>query len=271
MGRGKEKRRRFLAENPYCCFCGGSAPTTEVDHFPARAFFRDRSWPEGLEFPSCFNCNHVSSKDELLVAWLSRARIRGDSMSSTDVREFKDLLDGVKREFPGLIENMKASTTHRVRREAKKTYNLELPEGASLLDVPVVSVTDPRVQDAIFNVGRKLALALYYKHFKIPLSPGGGVGVVWYSNVQMDKGDVPPELAALLTEFPSVKRGNADLSDQFFYRFRSGEKESKRMASFLAGFHTSFAVVGFMSDVITELQIVVPGGVARAYPPYRWP
>jgi hypothetical protein len=37
----------FKAEHPFCCFCGGQAPTEQIDHVPPCSIFDDRIWPEG--------------------------------------------------------------------------------------------------------------------------------------------------------------------------------------------------------------------------------
>jgi hypothetical protein len=68
----QQRRRKFFAEHPVCCFCGGRSAAVEEDHFPSRALFRERVWPEGYAFPACVKCNRVTSDDELIVAVLSR-------------------------------------------------------------------------------------------------------------------------------------------------------------------------------------------------------
>jgi len=56
MGQARRRRAaldRFLAEDPVCCFCGGSRAAETGDHVPGRAIFLERKWPEGYLFPAC--------------------------------------------------------------------------------------------------------------------------------------------------------------------------------------------------------------------------
>jgi hypothetical protein len=47
IGDSKRRKNKFLAEHPWCCFCGGSEKATTEDHQPARSLFDGRRWPEG--------------------------------------------------------------------------------------------------------------------------------------------------------------------------------------------------------------------------------
>jgi hypothetical protein len=67
------KRQRFLADHPFCCFCGGTVAATTTDHVPNKAFFVNRDWPEGYEFPACSNCQGNSRVSELVCAAVVRA------------------------------------------------------------------------------------------------------------------------------------------------------------------------------------------------------
>src|SRR5262245_13493291 len=47
IGDSKRRKNKFLAEHPWCCFCGGSEKAITEDHQPARSLFDGRGWPEG--------------------------------------------------------------------------------------------------------------------------------------------------------------------------------------------------------------------------------
>ena len=72
MGNKKRRKEKFLLGHPWCCFCGGNTPSVEWDHFPSRAIFDDRKWPEGFVFPACSPCNSFSRRAESVIAFLSR-------------------------------------------------------------------------------------------------------------------------------------------------------------------------------------------------------
>ena len=267
MGRSKQRRLKFLADNPLCCFCGGRNVATEEDHFPSRALFRERIWPEGFVFPACAKCNDATSRDELLVAWLARLRVHNDTLSELDRREFTELRKGIERGFPGLLDAMH-SPSHRERRRARETYRHELPDEISLLEVPVLSGHDPRIHDAMNNVGRKLALAVYYRHFGDPLPDRGRVGIRWLTNAQIDQGVIPGEFAMLLTDVPTFSRAGVDLSEQFFYRYRTVEDGDHRVAVFFAGFNLSFGMIGAISN--NGKSLFADPGQAKEFSPYDW-
>ena len=233
---------------------------------PGRAFFRDRRWPDGFVFPACVKCNRATADDETIAAWLSRIMPEADN--SVTLEEFKKKTEAHFRYSPGLLESLNTKTTHRQRRQARKF--LKLPPDFPLLEVPVVSVEDDRVQDALINVGRKLALALYYMHTGTPVPRGGGVAVRWYSNYQIDSDEIPREMVNVLPHAGLVMNGKTDLRDQFFYRWGLGDLPDRKMMTFLALFHQSFGILGFMASDIGMLSPEGNGDKMKMFTPYDW-
>lgn len=74
----------------------------------------------------------------------------------------------------------------------------------------------------------------------------------WYTNLQLQNGEFPPELASSLPSFPRLERNNRDLSDQFFYRIGISKNADRMM--FLAMYRRSFAIVGFVSADASRLK-----------------
>lgn len=247
MGDKSRRRLKFLKQHPVCCFCGGSSPSEEEDHFPSKALFDEKQWPVGYSFPACARCNDITCKDEAIVAMLSR--MYPTPTTVTAEREFQKYTRAVARNFPGLLEAMQPSLQQLT--EARDKYGISPPAGGALKDMPVLSVRDARFHHAVRNFARKLGLALYYKHTKKILPANGGIGIRWYANVQVQADEIPRELAGVLPHFPRLERSVRDLSDQFFYRI--GIAGQDRMAAYLAIFRRSFAVVGFMRVEALEL------------------
>jgi hypothetical protein len=262
----REKEPGFFTKHPFCCFCGGTTKAVEKDHVPGRAFFRDRVWPDGFVFPACAKCNRATADDETIAAWL--ARLKPEADNSKTFEEFKKKTEAHFRYSPGLLQSLKDKTTHRQRRQARKFLNL--PPDYPLMEVPVVSVENDRVQDAMVSVGRKLALALYYKHTGTPVPRGGGVAVRWYSNYQIDNNEIPRDMAQVLPIAGVVMNGKTNLRDQFFYRYGLGEEPDRKMMTFLALFHESYGILGFMASKIEMLKPGSMGDKMKLFSPYEW-
>lgn len=196
---------------------------------------------------------------------LSRIRGAGNETAAA-TQEFRNCLAAVRKYFPGLLENMRPRT-HRELRDARKKWGLTLAPGQASTDLPLITLTDPRIQSAVLNFGVKLGLALYYKHAGQVLPTEGAVSVRWYSNLQVDNDAIPRELADVMPLFPKLERARTMLSDQFFYRI--GVVEEKTMATFLAMFRTAFALVGFAS--VDASDLMGNTGAFSVRPVYRWP
>jgi hypothetical protein len=184
----------------------------------------------------------------LIVALLARLRMRNDSGSAIDQKEVERLIPGIQREFPGLLESMSQDISVRARRTTREKLKIQLPDGSSALDVPVYSVRDQRFHDAVLNFGRKFGMALFYKRFLAPMPITGGIGVRWYSNVQVESGEIPSTFREVVPDLPKLERAKIDLSDQFVYRVGSAQEEGTRIGAFRADFHASFVIVGFFTD-----------------------
>ncbi len=247
-----------------CCFCGGITPATEEDHFPSRALFIARVWPEGYAFPACAQCNRATRHDEMIVALMSRLH-KMDPVTPLETEELRRCLAAVCREFPGLLESMMPKT-HRELRTARKKYGLTLQPGQASTDLPVIKVEDDRIHRAILNFGHKLGLALYYKQTGKPLPASGAVALRWYSNVQVESDAIPRQLADVLPRFPKLARGKTVLSDQFFYRI--GIAKEGTIGTFLAIFRSAFAIVRFVSVAASDFS--GDEGPMKVIPVYRW-
>lgn len=250
MGKKSDKNSAFLADNPICCFCGGSTLSEEIDHVPARVIFDQRQWPEGYAFPACVRCNRATRHDEQVVAML--CRVYPDSTTPEGQKEISERLRAVAANYPGLLEEMNPSI--RQVRSAIKKYQIDKPQGSTTTDMPFLFVGGPLVEKAVKRFGRKLFLALYYLHTGNILPCEGGVAIRWFSNLQMEAGELPGELAQVLQSIPSVERSRKDLSEQFFYRYVL--MENRLGGGFLAGFRQSFAILGLVFADRSDLPAI---------------
>ena len=219
----KKKRKRFLAQHPMCCFCGGATPATTVDHVPARAFFIDRRFPPGLEFPACLRCQNCTtdSEDVTRIVMSLNATSFNPAMLAT------------------VISNWDAFTRGMIQRKPKF---IEL--GASVAGNPLVGVgTD--VQDKIIENQRKVALALYYRITGKVLKSTQRMSFTFASPLD---GEMVAQHLQFLDRAPADNwASSARYSDQFRYRYRVFEKDAHGFVMYLATWiHGSVSFVLFL-------------------------
>lgn len=261
MGANARRKKAFLAAHPLCCYCGGTAPSTEPDHMPSRILFDSRKWPEGFEFPSCVACNRATRHDEQVIAMLSR--LYPDPVTPQGKAEVQERIRAVSHNYPGVLEEMRPSIEQLRRAEHK--YGIHPRPGETHDDLPLLSVSGPLVNAAVENFARKLFCALYYKHAEQVLPAGGGIAIRWYTNIQIDSEEIPRTLAGVLVGFPKLERARTSLDDQFFYRW--GIADTKAVAGFLAFFRKSFAILGYIHADASQFSI---GPDAHILRPYKW-
>ena len=259
MGTKSAHKKKFLAEHPLCCFCGGGVPSSELDHVPSRVFFASSQWPEGFVFPACARCNRATRHDEQVVAMLSW--MYPDPTTNKGKAEVHERIRAVAHNYPKVLLEMQPSA--RQLRNAVKIYGMKRNPGQSLSELPVLSAKGPLVNAAVENFSRKLFCALYYKHTKEILPKSGGIAIKWYSNVQIERDEIPRSIAPILPGFPKLERSRINLDDQFFYRW--GVEETKAEAAFLAFFRKSFAIVGYVNRDANDIELPANARIVRPY------
>lgn len=235
-----QRRANFFAEHPTCCFCGGDTPAVEEDHFPSRALFRDRQWPEGYVFPACKSCNEASRFDEQVIAFLVRIFPNIDSENGWE--ETNKLIKALVRNHKLLVDELWMSPTE--MRKTLRSLDIKKPAHIATSDIPLVSAKGALLNVAVQAFGRKLFLALYYMHTGEILPPLGGVSVRWYTNIQLAKNDITEDVRKLASRFPKLSRCSTSLHDQFFYQY--AVSDDAMGAVFIASFRRSFKMVGFV-------------------------
>lgn len=237
-GISKARRLRFLEKHPYCCFCGGSTSTETEDHIPARSLFDGRQWPEGYVFPACKSCNHLSSSDELLVAWLSRFQI-SDRMTSEQESKFESLCLKVQQRHPLIWHGIRELSRAQSRRLARDA-GIERLQATEL----TYAVTIPQeVMAAVQRYGVKIAKALHYKHTGRIVPTEAHVSAWSFTNAEALKSDIVPRVFAVLPGSPVLKRSNTHLEDQFHYQY--GIVEDGEASAFLISIRQSMVIASF--------------------------
>lgn len=221
MGDKSNRTSRFLKAHPRCCFCGGAAEATTIDHVPARTFFWKREGPEGFEFPACQSCQSATRIDELVFGFYARLMDRDDRRY--DERDASRLLAGVMNNAPSLLPKLDLS--QRLKRRALQDYGIDIPRGDFLEDVPLAGVPT-EFHSAATIVGRKLALATRYKELASIAEPDCRVLVRW-NQLQIPAGaDLFSQLEKILPHRTFGARVNTDIGDQFPMRGPSMSQSS---------------------------------------------
>jgi hypothetical protein len=213
------KNQRFLADHPYCCFCGGTVATMTADHVPNRAFFVNRDWPEGYEFPSCSDCQVGSRVSELVCAAVMRAAPAPNEFVVDEVaklfRGFSHNDPDAWKEFVGVERTsslvLPASVQRRLRR----------PDGSGVFNL------GPKIHAHIENYVTKQTKALYYMHVGQIVPVQAAVEYFTVSNAEIGE---PHERQIVAMKLPgeaklsrcSNARTKAPISDQFQYSYVLG-------------------------------------------------
>jgi hypothetical protein len=248
MGQRKQKKAAFLAQHPYCCFCGGRNPATTEDHVPGRSIFNERRWPEGYVFPACPQCNAATRFDEQVINLISR--FYPDSKTEIEIEEFREALTGIANNQPALLAELAPSLQEQERflPRYRAIFGGVPPAG----DLPIVRVSGPIVGASIANYARKLFSALHYKETDRIIPSGGGIFWRWWSNVQALEKKIPSDFVTMLTNIPKLKRQKEVLEDQF--RYKSLVSEDGSLGSYMATFRATFAIAGLIAFDATILE-----------------
>jgi hypothetical protein len=250
----KQAHKAILQAHPWCIYCGGLEPATTIEHMPPIGIFWGRQRPKGLEFPSCKFCNTGTRLSDLVASTVARTFPEPSTVAQRD--EVKKLLAAVGNNVPGLIEEMQ------VGRAGQKlaARDAPIPEGGGVL-----RADGPLVTKHLQIFAAKMGFALHFEAAGFPVPPEGGVQVMWFSNMQAIKGQIPESLLELLPSPRTLRQGTVNVSDQFQYSWAGPEEKGHRL--FYAVFRQSFSIaavsaldrsilLGKHSD---KFRVVVPG------------
>lgn len=243
MGKGRQLyKQNFLKKHPLCCFCGGVTPAEEIDHVPGRVFFRERQWPNGYEFPACIKCNRATRYEEKVIAYL--ARFNSDNEDETNEIEFARLQEDIAKHDPEFISDIRQSSANEIRHFLKER-NIEKSAGIATSDISLVKIGDV-VNKSVRKYGRKLFLALWFKHTGTVLPKLGGMHIAWMTNVSPEIDDTTlTAMFQILHGIPLIIKNSHHLHDQFTYRYMvttSGDG-----AGFFVWFRQSFGLLCTMN------------------------
>lgn len=254
MGAARRKRRRFLEEHPYCCFCGGGALATTIDHVPNRACFLGRAFPEGFEFPACGRCQDASRTDELAFAFA--VRMCDTNSANYDSDESDRAITGLANNLRHLLPNPFLSANE--KRRAWRGMGLAVPPGEIVADLPVVEI-NPAIHAHVLRYARKLAVALYYREKGRIAPPDRKIMAAWTQSSNQKGMRALRGFVEITPRATVGRRTNLDFGDQFNYHWDASD-EPDLMA----------ALVRFGQGVVLGTAVADPEAAARVGESKGW-
>lgn len=230
MGQAKKKKERFLQNHPSCCFCGGEAAATTIDHVPSRDCFKGRAFPETFEFPACENCQNSSRSDEQIFSFVVQMVDRNST--NYDSEKARRAISGIRNNFPDLMPEM--IDDPRAKFDALRHLGHPTPVLSPAEKIPIVALPEgvgPYLQRAV----TKIAMAIYYRERGqiVPLSHYAFS--LWSFSSDLNAMENIAEVAQMARFSTQGWRSNLDFGDQFGYRWHTSVDADE---------HDLFMVVG---------------------------
>jgi hypothetical protein len=233
MGQARLKRQTLaamLASSPGCIYCAGANVATTIEHMPPKGVFEGKHRPKGLEFPACGDCNANTSHSDLIASMLARSWPNADTDAARD--ELVRIFRAVSNNAPAVLREM--NMRRGAEKLARKRRNIPP-------DAHPLRADGPLLNQHILTFAAKLGFALYYEVTGVWIPAGGGVQVMWFSNVQALNGEIPDALFSMLPNRLTLQQGMKSVAEQFEYSISPVEQGHML---YFASFNKSFAVAG---------------------------
>lgn len=245
MGEAKNRKQRFLADHPFCCFCGGSEAAVTVDHVPARTCFVGRAGPEGFEFPACTFCQRATRLDELAFGMF--VRLIDPSDENYETAEVQKAYLGVKNNLPHLLPFFGLS--NRDKRLALRTMGLEKPANMLTSDIPLVAIP-VEIDVHVHRYARKIAAALYYREKHQPIKPHYHFWTDWCQATDKRRMAAFLEVARMSPFAMIGERQNLNFGNRFGYRYDMAPDNNLFTA--IAQFGQGLVLVMLIADGVSD-------------------
>jgi hypothetical protein len=248
MGEAKAKKSataKFVAEYPNCCYCSGTRPAVTREHMPPKALFNNSHRPDKLVMPACDECNRETSTADLVASIISRWNYITNEQASADhtrlVARVRKNNPGLIREWTSLnIEDRLDAITH------LRNYGVSVPADAGLASIGPLTIRQLNL------FAHKVALALYFEHFKVPLSVNGRFCAFWRTKEDFAKGGIPPELLEMMKQYGTLEQGKWSAHEIFEYRYEINNTEG--LFACLARLRGNLFVTGLVTEDATTLE-----------------
>jgi hypothetical protein len=219
MGEAKQKRSataKLIAEYPDCCFCGGQRRATTREHMPPKALFDNSHRPDKLVMPACEVCNRGTSNSDQTASVISRWELVPTEQQRKDHRR---LVNGLRTSMPELIAEWTAPNPSNAlaTRKYLAKHGVAVPPDARMATVGPITIR-------LINLfAHKVALGLYFEHFRKPLPNTGRVCAIWRTKEDHAGRQLPPAPLAMMDRYATLAQGVWNTSEVFEYRYQYDE------------------------------------------------
>jgi hypothetical protein len=134
------------------------------------------------------------------------------------------LMRGVKKQFPGTLEQMLETSNVQARSDARR-LKIKPSTGQLYRDIGIMKVPDT-MPKSVGTLAAKLTKAIYYQQTRKIFPIGGGIMFKWFTNAQLlENGNIPilEAMSAFAGVSPSIQRSGAELKDQFDYQYTKSD------------------------------------------------
>jgi hypothetical protein len=228
--------QKFIAEYPLCCFCAGLRAATTREHMPPKSLFDNSHRPDKLVMPACGECNNGTSTADLVAALVSRWSAEN---TEQELADHTRLAARMKKQAPALVEEWNSlSLRERIDgRRHLRAYGMHVPDGTSVIAIGEGSIRQLNL------FAHKVALALYFEHFRQPLVPPGAYCAFWRTKEDYAAHGIPRDLLEMLPGYATLVQGK--WSEHETFEYRSAINAEDGLFGFFARFRLGLFVSGF--------------------------
>jgi hypothetical protein len=216
---------------------------------PPKSLFDNSRRPDKLVMPACDQCNRGTSTADLVVGLLSRWNYNSSPQERADQTR---LSKQVRRQAPELLEEWTSLRADAFEREKARQHLIEqgipVPHDAGLATVGPLTIRQLNV------FAHKVIPALYFEHFKYPLTDAGRICAFWRSKEDFIARGIPKILFELFPKTATLIQGRWNERETFEYRHDVNTDEG--LFGCLARFRWGFFVLGF---AVADAAILPPG------------
>jgi hypothetical protein len=185
-------------------------------------------------------------------------RVYPGSWSDIDRTDTQKVLQAVRNNVPGLLEEMLLSDAKQLR--ARRQIS-------RLSEAWALRANGPILTNHIQIFGAKLGMALHFELHKRPVPITGGVLSIFFTNAQAIKGEIPANLLTMLPTPRTISQGSRHVADQFEYSWATTEDKDHTLS--YSVFRQSFAIAAiaatdreyFLSKWADKFPVFAPGEI----------
>lgn len=199
--------------------------------------------------PACEECNNGTSTADLIAAIMSRWDHEPSEAEQSDHRKLSARL---RTQAPEIHAEWIASLNLLSKLKGVRhlrSQGVRVPDGAG-----IVAIGDRTVR--YLNLfAHKATLALYFEHFREPLTKYGAYYAVWRSKEDYSAHGIPTKLLDLMPKYATLQQGAWDSSEVFEYRHDLNSKDG--LLGFFARLRRGLFVAGF---AVRDAKMLPAGG-----------